>query len=281
MRPSLFVSTAKGLVMKRILIFACLTFAVSQSSAAETSPYDQAVIADARIETVVVSASQAPVPIEQTGSAITVIDTETLQSRQTQSVFDVLREVPGAEVSRTGTVGSLSQIRIRGAEAGHTLVLIDGVRANDPAQSSEEFNFAHLLAAGIERIEVLRGPQSALWGADALAGVVNVITAEPRPGFSARASAEYGSFDSKQLSGLLNVGNDRVAVVFDATWLDTAGINIAHNGHEDDGYRNVSAGVRAVAHLAPTLSLSLALHHTDAESDFPAQWDPKLGIHVT
>src|ERR1700680_249863 len=95
-------------------------------------------------ETVVVTASRVPVPSDQTGSAITVIDGSTLEKEQIPTIFDALREVPGVAVSRTGVLGDLSEIRIRGAEANQTLVLIDGVEANDPA-ASDEFNFAHLM----------------------------------------------------------------------------------------------------------------------------------------
>ena len=219
------------------------------------------------VEKIVITASRVPIAADQTGSAISVIDGATLQAHQIAQVFDALREVPGVEVSRTGTVGSLSQIRIRGAEAGHALVLIDGVRANDPAQSGAEFNFAHLLTAAIDRIEVLRGPQSALWGADALAGVINVVTVAPQSGFYARGRAEYGSFDSKEISGLVNAGGESYGAVFDAAWLDTGGINIARTGHEADGYRNLSAGFRARAELAPNITLSASLHHVAARSE--------------
>ena len=98
-------------------------------------------------ETVVVTASRVPIDADQSGSAVTVLLGDTLRARDIDQLYDALRLVPGVEVSRTGTVGSISQIRIRGAEAGHELVLIDGVRVNDPAASSEGFNYAHLLTA--------------------------------------------------------------------------------------------------------------------------------------
>lgn len=221
-------------------------------------------------ETVVVTASRVPIDADQSGSAITVLMGDTLRARGIDQLYDALRLVPGVEVSRTGTVGSISQIRIRGAEAGHELVLIDGARANDPAASGEDFNYAHLLTAAIGRVEVLRGPQSALWGADALAGVVNVVTVAPHDGFDASGRAEYGSFNTKEASGLVNIGNERYAAIFDGAWLDTDGINIAHNGHEDDGYRNTSFGMRAKADLSDTIHFTAALHHADTRTDIEA-----------
>jgi vitamin B12 transporter len=220
------------------------------------------------IETVLITASSlAPVSLQQSGSAVSVITGDLIEQRQIETVFDVLREVPGVAVSRTGTLGSLSQIRIRGAESNHTLVLIDGVEANDPASLSE-FNFAHLLSPGIERIEVLRGPQSALWGADAVAGVVNVLTVAPRPGLFARGSAEGGSFATRQVTLLGNAGNETMGAVVDGAYLKTAGINIARTGSEKDGYENLTLGARAFFEPAPQLALSGAFRHINGNSDF-------------
>ena len=110
------------------------------------------------------------------------------------SVSDLLRDVPGLAVSRSGVQGSQTQIRARGGEANHLLVFIDGVEANDPSQS-DEFNWGTLSADDIERIEVIRGPQSSLArGSDAMAGVVNIITRGAEQPLSAKLHAETGSF---------------------------------------------------------------------------------------
>src|SRR5690606_28539311 len=119
-------------------------------------------------EEVIVSASHLPVPQSQTANAVTVIDAEMLKNRAPLAVSDILRDVPGLAVSRTSMLGSATQIRARGAEGNHLLVLIDGVEANDPSQS-DELNWGTLTAADIERIEVIRGPMSALYGSDAVA----------------------------------------------------------------------------------------------------------------
>ena len=218
-------------------------------------------------EEVVVTASRVPIEAEQSGSAISVIDGALLEERQTETVFDALREVPGIAVSRSGGLGSLSEIRMRGGEANHTLVLIDGVEANDPAEQSE-FNFAHLLSASIDRIEVLRGPQSALWGADAVSGVVNVVTLKPLPGIFARGTIEGGSFDTRQVSGVFNAGTERFGAVLDGAYVKTAGINISETGNEKDGYENLSLGGRGFIQLMPALTLSASFHHVNGNSDF-------------
>lgn len=246
-------------------MFARIAFAISAFSLVLTSP----VLADEEnaAETILVTASRVPVEAAQSGSAVSLIDGAALEAKQIPIVFDALREVPGVAVSRSGGLGSLSQIRIRGAEANHALVLIDGVEANDPA-SLDEFNFAHLLSAGIERIEILRGPQSALWGADALAGVVNVITLAPREGIYAKAGAEAGSFATRQVSGILNAGDESYGAVIDGGYLKSDGINIARTGREKDGYENASLDGRGFVELAPELVLSLNLRHVNSESEF-------------
>src|SRR6478735_82570 len=125
---------------------------------------------------VVVTADREPEPISRTGSSIGVIKGETLATSNPGSLVDVLRTVPGVDVSESGGPGSTTNIRLRGANTGQTLVMIDGVRINDPAAASGDFDFSMFTPSAIERIEVLKGPQSALYGSDAMGGVVNIIT---------------------------------------------------------------------------------------------------------
>ncbi|MEJ7933764.1 TonB-dependent receptor [Sphingobium sp. AN558] len=163
------------------------------------SGFAQAALADEPskvTDTIIVTASRGAGGISTAtlGSSATVIQSVDLENRQTVILSDVLRDVPGISVNRTGPVGGKTQIRIRGAEANHTLVLIDGIEAADPYAG--EFDFATLTSDPGARVEILRGEQSALYGSDAIGGVVNYITASGRemPGFAARL--EGGSFDT-------------------------------------------------------------------------------------
>ena len=125
---------------------------------------------------VVVTADREPEPISRTGSSISVVKGETLATSNPGSLVDALRTVPGLDISESGGPGSTTNIRLRGANTGQTLVMIDGIRINDPTAASGDFDFAMFAPSAIERIEVLKGPQSALYGSDAMGGVVNIIT---------------------------------------------------------------------------------------------------------
>ena len=166
------------------------------SAATIAAPAYSQTISDTDAPEVVVTATRAAQPLSEIGQAVTVIDRAEIERRQTVVVSDLLATTPGVTVTRNGTVGALTSVRIRGAEADQTLVVIDGVRVNDPSSTGGGFNFGNLLSSSVERIEVLRGPNSVPWGSQAIGGVVNIITAAPTEGIQARANADYGYADS-------------------------------------------------------------------------------------
>jgi len=219
------------------------------------------------IDTIVVTASRSPIAKANLGSSTTIITREQIELRQARYVTDLLRAVPGFAVSHVGTTGSQTQVRVRGAEANHVLVLIDGVRANDPA-SGDEFRWELLSTSNIERIEIIRGPQSSLWGSDALSAVVHVITqsADGRPGIN--AYAEGGSFDT--VNGGLNgaTGGDSWSLAFGLERLDTDGTNISRSGSEDDQSDMTTASVSGQLRPSENLTLKLGLRAVDAYSQF-------------
>jgi vitamin B12 transporter len=150
--------------------------------------------------TVVVTANRGPTPIQRAGSAITVVGSEEISRTNPGSLVDVLRSVPGLDISEAGGPGAVSSVRIRGANSGQTLVLLDGIRINDASGPSGEFNFATLMPGLIDRIEVLRGPQSALYGSDAIGGVVNIITKRGRGPLQSFVRVEGGSYGTMSTS---------------------------------------------------------------------------------
>jgi len=187
------------------------------------------------------------VPLDEIGSAVTVITRAQLQAQQIRHAADALRSLPGVSVNRQGGVGNLTQVRIRGQEGNHTLVLIDGIEANDVTNG--EFDFSDLAADDIERIEVIRGPQSGLYGSGAVGGVINIITKGGRGPLTFSALAEGGSFATKNLAGRVSAGNEHGHFLLGYSRLTTDGFNVAPQGDEDDGSTlstfNFKAGLEA------------------------------------
>jgi vitamin B12 transporter len=134
----------------------------------------------------------AGVPGYTVGNAVTVVTGEELRAQQVRHAAEALRSLPGVSVNRGGGFGNLTQVRIRGAEGNQTLVLIDGIEANNTADG--EFDFSNLSAEDIERIEVIRGPMSGLYGSNAVGGVINIITRRGQGPFTASLRTEGGSF---------------------------------------------------------------------------------------
>lgn len=206
----------------------------------------------------VVTATRLPTSMDRVGNAITVITEPQMRDRQITSVADVLRTVPGVSVSRLGPgAGTQTQVRLRGAEANQILVLIDGIEVNDPSGASE-FDFGHLLASGIERIEVLRGPQSALYGSDAIGGVINIITKRGKGRPSGFVSLEGGSFQTGRADVGVSGSFDRFDYSFYATGYHTDGVSVASRKRgfdENDGYAQRLAGGRIGFTPIETLTL--------------------------
>ena len=147
-----------------------------------------------RTDPLVVTATRSEQPIEQTGASVSVVPEEAMRVQEYRAVEEVLRTIPGVQVQTSGSPGKLSTIRIRGANPTQVQVLIDGVRVK--SLTSGDFDFADLTLDDIERIEVLRGPQSTLYGADAIGGVVNVITKRGKGPPSGFVDLEAGNYET-------------------------------------------------------------------------------------
>jgi len=243
------------------------------SAAAIASPAYAQDIPDPDAPEIVVTATRAAQPLSEIGQAVTVIDRAEIERRQTTVVSDLLATTPGVTVTRNGTVGALTSVRIRGAEADQTLVVIDGVRVNDPSSTGGGFNFGNLLSSSVERIEILRGPNSVPWGSQAIGGVVNIITAAPTEGVQARANAEYGYADSVFASAGVSGKSGPVSGSLTGGYLRTDGISSAASGTERDGYRQYGATGRVGVEFAPGIGLDLRGYFADSRvaiDGFPA-----------
>jgi vitamin B12 transporter len=148
------------------------------------------------VESVIVSATRLPTPEAEVASSVTVITAAQIAARQERSLPDILKDVPGLNIVRTGGPGGQSLVFMRGTNSNHTKVLVDGIDVSDPSSSNASFDFSQFLTQDIERVEVLRGPQSGLYGSDAIGGVINVITKSGQGPAQFQASAEGGSFET-------------------------------------------------------------------------------------
>lgn len=224
-------------------------------------------------DSIVIVASGVEQEAETTGRSITVLDRATIETRQTVSLSDLLATTPGVSATRNGGPGGLTAVRIRGAEDAQTLVLIDGVRANDPSAPAGAFDFGNLLTGSIERVEVLRGPNSVIWGSQALGGVVNVVTQAPVDGLAARANAEYGYADQVSANAAVALGNDRLQGALTGGYFRTDGVSQAVVGTEADGYRQYNASGRLRFEFAPGFGVDLRGYYANSRTEldgFPA-----------
>jgi vitamin B12 transporter len=222
---------------------------------------------DEDMETIVVSASRTPVPLDAVGSSVTVIGPEQIEMRSPVFVHELLQTVPGADISRSGGLGANAQIRVRGAEANQTLVMIDGIEANDLSLGSE-FDFAHLTVDGVERIEVLRGAQSSLWGSDALSGVVNIVTRRGEGPWRVQGFGSGGSFGTAEGGGGISGGTDRYHLALHGRYFDSGGTNVALSGSERDAYGNTTLSLRAGYSPIEVLDFDIVLRHSDVTKEF-------------
>ncbi|MGI9385841.1 MAG: TonB-dependent receptor plug domain-containing protein [Methyloligellaceae bacterium] len=218
---------------------------------------------------------------DKVGSAYTVITGEELKAKQIRHAGDALREVAGVSVSRSGGVGNFTQVRLRGAEANHASVRIDGVEVN--SLDVGEFDFAGLLTADIERIEVVRGPQSGVYGANALAGVINIITKKGTGAPSATVRSEAGSFGTKSVSANASGGSETAYLSVTAAYFDTDGFNISEEGSEDDGATKKNIFARGGVTVTKNVRVDGMVRYfttvaeIDEDSDFDGLPDDTVG----
>jgi vitamin B12 transporter len=206
---------------------------------------------------IVVTANGFGQPRTEVGQAITVIDHDALALSQAASISEILRTVPSVSIAQRGGIGSQTSAFIRGGDSSQTLVLIDGVRINDPSSPNAAFDFGALLTGNVEKIEVLRGPNSVIWGSQAIGGVVNIHTLEPTAALAVNARAEYGYRNSGEVQANVAGTSGALSGSIGAGYYRTDGISALAAGTERDGYKNFSANGKLKIKLAPDTSLDL------------------------
>jgi len=222
------------------------------------------------VEDVVVTANRSAQPIERVGASVTVLTQAALEARQTPVVAELLAQTPGVSFTRNGGPGTSTGVNIRGAESQHTVVLIDGVKLNDPSSTQGGFNFGNLLVGDTARIEVLRGAQSTLWGSQAIGGVVNIVTAEPTEALQGSLDAEAGARGTTYFRGGVGGANERLSWRLAASRYDTDGFSAFAKGTEDDGYANTGLSGRLNVKVTDAVSLDLRSVWSSGRNDFDA-----------
>ncbi len=256
------MKTSARISAPALLILAALAIAPAKAAAGDGDPDQPQATFD---DDIVVSATLNPIAKELIGSSVTVLDREEIEKRDKAAVKDLLRTVPGLEVAETGGAGGTTSIFIRGAASSSTLILIDGIRANNPASGG--FDLADLTTDNIERIEVLRGPQSALYGSEAMGGVINIYT---------RRGGEDLHYDVRAEGGTDSYGRLRAGVDGSRGALDysvvgshqkTAGVSRAseRNGNsERDRWENTTLTANLGADFADDGRVDFTLRAFDA-----------------
>lgn len=217
-------------------------------------------------------ANRAPVNLAQVGNSVTVIDQATIDQRQAVLTSDLLAQTPGITVSGNGGPGTTRALRIRGAEAGQTLVLIDGVQMNDPSSTDNSYDFGNLLVGDTSRIEILRGSASTLYGSQAIGGVINIVTATPdKDGVSGDLKGETGSLSTGMVQGGVSGKFDKLTFRFAGGYYGTDSVSAFdshYGGKETDPYHNESFSGRIGYQFTPDISLDLRAFYSDGKYDY-------------
>jgi len=259
MRTILMLSTALALVGS----------AAWADDAQEAPDLDVAAKAGATgLAEVVVTANRSAQPIDKVGQSVTVLTAEAIQRSQAISAVELLAQTPGVSFTRNGGPGTATSLNIRGAETQHTVVLIDGVKLNDPSSTQGGFNSGNLLIGDIARIEVLRGAQSTLWGSQAIGGVVNIVTREPTKPFESSLDVEGGSRKTAYVRGGVGGASERVIWRAAGGYYTTDGFSAYRLGKEKDGYINAGASGRVRVNITDDVSAEVRSVYSRGRNDF-------------
>lgn len=226
-------------------------------------------------ETIVVTATRTERTMDQLGSSVAVIGAEQIESSLQKNVLSLFDQVSGLYATQSGGLGGTTTIRLRGADSDQTLVLIDGVRVNDVSSAGGDFDFSTLLATDIERIEIVKGPQSSVWGSDAMGGVINIITKRGQGAPSGNVLLETGSFGTHRGSASVRGSTGDTSYAFSTGYLTSDGFSRVDEdlgATEDDGTETLTLSGNASHRFSDFYQVELVGQYSNADSDI----DPSL-----
>lgn len=221
---------------------------------------------DLTLDPILVSASKTEQSLKNITSNVEIITAEEIEEQHYTTVAEALNSLPGVSTTNSGGLGTTQTVFMRGMDTNRVLVLINGIRYQDPSNTNGAA-FAHLMISDVERIEVIKGAQSGIWGADASAGVINIITASAQDGSQAGIHLEKGSFDTSKWGGFVSHKTDvyDVKISIDRVMSDSftaktlTGQDIEE--FENDPYSNTTLNLSG--HLRPTSTDTIVIHYTD------------------
>ncbi|MDZ5650781.1 TonB-dependent receptor plug domain-containing protein [Nitrospirillum sp. BR 11828] len=253
------------------------TAVLSTAALVALSPHARADAGDDgdAITDIVVAATRVPTPVSQVASSVTLITAADIAAKQAQTLPDALKDVPGLNMVQTGGPGGQAYVFMRGANSNHVKVLVDGIDMGDPGNPNAAFDFGQFLTPDIERVEVLRGPQSGLYGSDAIGGVINIITKAGDGPARLTAGIEGGSFDTFNQNGGVSgaTGPLHYAATIahfrsGATPVTPLDLLAAGEKRNDDGYDNVTASAKLGYDVSDTVDLGLVGRYTKTDLRF-------------
>lgn len=244
----------------KYLLLLTSVLAASPALAQEDEVYSVANRQPATAITVVATGSKTL--IADTGQSVSVIDHSEIQAVQGPDLTRVLERLPGVTFSRNGDLGAFTGVRVRGADAEQVLVLLDGVRINDPGAPGGGYDFGSLLAGGIERVDLLRGSNSVVWGSQAIGGVI-ALTSRKLDGIE--GGVEYGARDSVTADAATGIAREGYDISLNGGYSRTDGISASAAGTEPDGFRQWRIGGRGSAVLSGPLSATFAARYADSK----------------
>ena len=220
---------------------------------------------------IVVSPTIVPTPANEIANSITVITGEDMQREQRRTVTDALNAVPGLQVVQNGSSGAQTSVFIRGTNSNHVKVLIDGIDVSDASNPNGAFDFAHLLTSDIEKIEVLRGPQSGLYGASAIGGVISITTKKGSGPAKVTGMVEGGSYGTFNQAVGVSGSQDQFNYAFNVAHFRyenqpvTPAYMVPPGGHATgNAYDNKTLSSRVGYDFSKDLSVNFVGHYTDA-----------------
>ena len=250
--------------MKKINVSLVASFLIATNLySQQTSSLDEITIS---------SATKSEEKLKNVTANVDVITAEDIESRKFKTVIEALNSLSGVSISSYGGIGQLTSLFLRGMNSDKTLVLIDGIRYNDP--SGNGANFEHLMINDIERIEVIKGAQSSIWGADASAGVINIITKSAQYGTHGNATVEYGRYNSKTTKANISHKNESFDAKLSATRVDTDGFSAISpksseaKNYEDDGYENTTVNLKLGYNFDQNNIVSTSYEIIDTKVDY-------------